>query len=57
MDLHMLTLLPGHERTAAQYERLLKDAGLRMERVVPTGSPSGIAIIETKPSPDPITRL
>jgi hypothetical protein len=30
MDLHMLTLLPGRERTAAEYERLLAGAGFRL---------------------------
>ena len=50
MDLHMLTLLPGRERTAAEYETLLADAGFRLTRIVPTESPSGVAIVVAIPS-------
>jgi hypothetical protein len=49
MDLHMLTLLPGHERTAAEYERLLTASGFRLVRIVPTDSPSGVTVIEAVP--------
>lgn len=38
MDLHMLAILGGRERTAAEYGDLLARAGLRMERVVATAS-------------------
>ena len=39
MDLNMLALLPGRERTQAEYESLLASAGLRLRRVVETRSP------------------
>jgi hypothetical protein len=38
MDLHMLVLLGGRERTAAEYADLIASAGLTMERVIPAGS-------------------
>lgn len=50
MDLHMLALLHGQERTVAEYERLLGAAGFLLGRVVPTGSPAGISIIESAPA-------
>jgi SAM-dependent methyltransferase len=53
MDLHMLTLLHGQERTAAEYERLLGAAGFRLGRVVPTKSPAGVSVIEAMPAPPP----
>ena len=39
MDVNMLAILPGRERTQAEYSALLKRAGLRFERLVPTHSP------------------
>jgi len=42
MDLNMLVLLGGRERTEAEYRRLLGDAGFRLERVIPTHSPFGV---------------
>jgi hypothetical protein len=62
MDLHMLTLLGGRERTAAQYRALLAGAGLELRRILPTGSPSGICVIEATratgepPAPGPVPR-
>ena len=53
MDLHMLALLHGRERTAAEYERLLGAAGFRLGRVVPTKSPAGVSVIEAMPAPPP----
>lgn len=50
MDLHMLLLLTGRERTAAEFDRLLATAGFRLTRIVPTASPAGISIIEATPS-------
>jgi hypothetical protein len=50
MDLGMLTLLPGRERTVEEYRSLLATAGFRLARVIPTGSPSGIAVVEARPS-------
>jgi hypothetical protein len=51
MDIHMLMLLSGRERTAADYERLLETAHFRLVRVVPTRSTSGISVIEAIPAP------
>lgn len=42
MDLNMLVLLGGRERTAEEYRSLLGDAGFRMERIIPTHSPFSI---------------
>lgn len=42
LDLVMLTMEGGKERTAEEYEKLLADAGLRLTRIVPTRSPYGI---------------
>ncbi len=44
MDLMMLTLTGGHERTAADYERLLQAAGLELRQIVPI--PSGSCLLE-----------
>jgi O-methyltransferase domain/Dimerisation domain len=51
MDLHMLTLLHGRERTTAEYERLLAAAGFRLARVVPTRSSAGVSVLEASPGP------
>lgn len=42
MDLNMLVLLGGRERTEAEYRRLLQEAGFRLERVIPTHSPFSV---------------
>jgi len=42
MDLNMLVILGGRERTEAEYRRLLADAGFRLERVIPTHSPFSV---------------
>ena len=42
MDVNMLVLLPGKERTATEYGKLFAAAGLRLERVHPTHSPFSI---------------
>ncbi len=39
MDLNMLVLLPGCERTAEQYSGLFNAAGLRLNRLIETASP------------------
>jgi hypothetical protein len=44
LDLNMLLMLPGRERTAEEYAALLDRASLRMTCVTPTQS--GIALIE-----------
>lgn len=42
MDMNMLVLLTGKERTELQHRDLLAAAGFRMERVIPTHSPFSI---------------
>lgn len=44
MDVNMLALLPGRERTQAEYTALLGGAGLRFERLVETHSPFQILL-------------
>ncbi|HEX7149751.1 MAG TPA: methyltransferase [Actinomycetota bacterium] len=50
MDLHMLVLLGAHERTEAQYRRLLGETGFRVARVVPTASVAGLSVLEAVPA-------
>ncbi|MDR3620148.1 MAG: methyltransferase [Paludisphaera borealis] len=40
LDLEMLIMVGGHERTEAQFRDLLAGAGLRLTRIVPTASPT-----------------
>jgi hypothetical protein len=40
LDLEMLVMAGGHERTEAQFRDLLAGAGLRMTRIVPTAAPT-----------------
>jgi len=47
MDLSMLVLTGGRERTEEQFTELLTGAGLRLERVVPTSSPH--SLVEAAP--------
>jgi SAM-dependent methyltransferase len=49
MDLHMLLLLGARERTEIEFRDLLSRAGFEMRRLVPTGSPTGLAVIEAYP--------
>jgi hypothetical protein len=44
LDLEMLVMAGGRERTEDQFRRLLAHAGIRMTRVVPTASP--LSVIE-----------
>ena len=44
LDVHMLTLLGGKQRTLRQYESLLRAAGFAMKRDIPT--PVGVSVIE-----------
>jgi SAM-dependent methyltransferase len=46
MDLMMLILLGARERTEEEFRRVLSSAGFEFRRVVPTGSPTGLAIVE-----------
>lgn len=49
MDLHMLLLFRGRERTEAEFGQVLADVGFRLARVVPTGLPAGVAVVEAEP--------
>ncbi len=42
MDLNMLVLCPGRERTESEYRDLLAAAGFKMERVMPTQTPFSV---------------
>jgi hypothetical protein len=42
MDLNMLVVLGGRERTEPEYQRLFQGAGFRLERVIPTHSPFSV---------------
>jgi hypothetical protein len=48
MDLHMLLLLHGRERTAAEYAALCDTAGLRLTRDVATDA--GVHVLEVRPA-------
>jgi hypothetical protein len=47
LDLHMMVLLGGRERTEAEYRRLLAARGFRLTRVVPTAG--DISVVEGRP--------
>jgi hypothetical protein len=47
LDLEMLTILTGRERTEAEFAALFQAGGFRLTRVVPTASP--LSIIEGVP--------
>jgi hypothetical protein len=49
MDLHMLTLLHGQERTADEFATLLVAAGFRLDRVIATGPASGVHVLVARP--------
>ncbi|GAA3391675.1 methyltransferase [Cryptosporangium minutisporangium] len=51
MDLHMLLLLGARERTAAEFERLLERSGWLLRRIVPTGAPDALSLLEAVPVP------
>jgi ubiquinone/menaquinone biosynthesis C-methylase UbiE len=42
IDLQLMLLSPGQERTEAQYRKLFEAAGFRLTRIVPTASPYSI---------------
>jgi hypothetical protein len=46
MDLNMMVLLPGRERTAGQYGELLSATGFRLIDVRPTRSPMQVVVAE-----------
>jgi hypothetical protein len=47
LDLHMLVMASGRERTAEQYRVLLQAGGFDLKRVIPT--PAGSSIVEATP--------
>jgi hypothetical protein len=49
MDLHMLTLATGRERTAAEFETLLHAARLRIVRILTPGGAATFQIVEATP--------
>lgn len=55
MDLHMLTLLRGQERTADEFAALLAAAGFRLDRVLATGPASGVHVLVTRPAETPLS--
>ena len=42
MDLNMLVVLGGRERTEAEYRQLLQTAGFRLHQIIPTHSPFSV---------------
>ena len=48
LDMVMLTVPGGRERTAHEYVQLLERARFRVERVVPTASP--VSVVEAFPA-------
>jgi SAM-dependent methyltransferase len=46
MDLNMLALFPGRERTADEFDGLFRSAGFQLTRIVPT---AGVSIVEGEP--------
>ena len=50
MDLHMLALLGGRERTRAEYAALLAEADLRLTTVVAADPVSGVHVFEAHPA-------
>lgn len=48
LDIYMLTLAGGKQRTLAEYERLFRETGFTLRREIPT--PMGVSIIEAEAS-------
>jgi hypothetical protein len=48
IDLWLMLLLGARERTRDQYAKVLADAGFKLTRVIPTGSP--VSVIEAIPA-------
>jgi hypothetical protein len=47
LDLNMLVLPGGRERTEAEYREMYAKAGFELERIVPT--PTEVSVIEGRP--------
>jgi hypothetical protein len=54
LDVLMLTVLTGRQRTEHEYEELLGAAGFRLERVIPT--PANVSILEATPQASGLVR-
>ncbi len=50
LDLMIMALTPGKERTAAEFEALFAAAGLRMTRILTPASPALLSIVEGEPA-------
>jgi hypothetical protein len=46
LDLNMLVMIPGKERTLADWEALYAAAGLKIDRITPIHDNFGTSIIE-----------
>jgi hypothetical protein len=46
LDLSIMALTPGRERTEEEFAALFDASGLRLTRVIPTGHPSTLSLIE-----------
>ncbi|MDX2143947.1 MAG: methyltransferase [Rhodospirillaceae bacterium] len=46
LDVGIMALTPGRERTAADFQRLFAAAGLKLLRIIPTAAPSTMSIVE-----------
>jgi hypothetical protein len=46
LDIGIMALTPGRERTAADFQRLFAAAGLKLVRIIPTPPPSSMSIVE-----------
>jgi hypothetical protein len=48
MDLHMLILLDGKERTLGEFERLFAMSGFRFRRAVALDGSDGVCVLEAQ---------
>lgn len=46
LDVGIMALLNGHERTAEEFARIYTAAGLKLTRIIPTSAPSTMSLIE-----------
>ena len=56
LDLQMLAILPGQERTVGEYQTLFQQAGFKLTQIMPTMSPYSVIegvpfdVAKTQPS-------
>jgi hypothetical protein len=50
LDIGIMALTPGRERTAVEFERLFEAAGLKLLRIIATPPPSSMSIVEGAPA-------